>query len=137
MTPEERIRKANDIVMRGAYRKYLRERGLELGLRGLPVPIGTRERSRVPLEPLRVAPGEAQVAATAVCHAGCGSAAIPGSESAIPSGRVISQTPRRLLNPAAGLRHRTPSPFKSSSRRPRPLRGTRLARYAVTCSNMD
>jgi len=52
-------------------------------------------------EPLCAAPGEAQAAATAVCHAGCGSAAIPGSESAVPSGRVISQTPRRPKAPLA------------------------------------
>ena len=50
---------------------------------------------------LRAKPGEAQVAAAASCHVGCGSAAIPGSESAIPSGRVISQTPRRSKAPSA------------------------------------
>ena len=51
---------------------------------------------------LRAKPGEAQVAAAALLsHAGCGSAAIPGSESAIPSGRVISQTPRRPKAPSA------------------------------------
>ena len=52
-------------------------------------------------QPLRAAPGEAQAATAAVCHAGCGSAAIPGSESAVPSGRVISQTPRRPKAPLA------------------------------------
>jgi len=29
MTSAERITRANDILMRGAYRRYLRERGLE------------------------------------------------------------------------------------------------------------
>ena len=52
-------------------------------------------------QPLRAKPGEAEAAAAAVCHAGCGSAAIPGSESAVPSGRVISQTPRRPKAPLA------------------------------------
>ena len=85
MTPDQ-IQVANDIVLRGAWRKYQREHGLMLELRHLPVPAGAADRG---LDKLMDALQEGAVSAWPQPEDG----RITGSESATASGRVISHTP--------------------------------------------
>lgn len=50
MTTAERIRAANDILMRGAFRRYMREHELLMDAACAPVPAGAKERGWAALQ---------------------------------------------------------------------------------------